>query len=178
MQGGFRRAATAMPLRHSVSDIPASNSPVDNTDWAQAELSSYFKQHPEKLSFQLDRIMDKLRASQGDMQGFIFELDVLIDELNADIDRERGEMAGRDRFMRDYPDVTNEFLHFFLDGIMEAMEKEQAASVGGSGGSSSVGGMMLSPRAATAIPCMRPRSSGSSGSSKERFSNIAKRMPL
>ncbi|GIL85309.1 hypothetical protein Vretifemale_13796 [Volvox reticuliferus] len=101
-----------------------------------------------------------------------------IDELNADIDRERGEMAGRDRFMRDYPDVTNEFLHFFLDGIMEAMEKEQAASVGGSGGSSSVGGMMLSPRAATAIPCMRPRSSGSSGSSKERFSNIAKRMPL
>ncbi|GLI60473.1 hypothetical protein VaNZ11_002632 [Volvox africanus] len=174
MQGGLRRAATAMPLRRSAPDIPASNSPMDNTDWAQAELSSYFKQHPEKLSFQLDRIMDKLRASQGDMQGFIFELDVLIDELNSDIDRERSGMAGRYRFMRDYPDVTNEFLHFFLDGIMEAMEKEQAAPSGGGGSSS--GSMLPSPRGAIAIPGMRPRSSGSNGSSKERFAGVAKRM--
>ena len=48
------------------------------SDWAQSELSSYFKQHPDKLSLQLDRIMDKLRLSQGDMQGFILELDTMV----------------------------------------------------------------------------------------------------
>ncbi|EFJ50507.1 hypothetical protein VOLCADRAFT_103959 [Volvox carteri f. nagariensis] len=195
MDGPLRRSITTAPVRRSVSEIQSSPV-VDNTDWAQAELSSYFKQHPEKLSFQLDRIMDKLRASEGDMQRFIVELDVMIDELNADIDKERCGVAGRDRLMRDYADVTNEFLHFFLDGIMEAMENEQAAEAsatkrgsagssrgGGGGGATFPGSILPAPAARSGalvtknITGMRPRSSGSSGSSKERFTNVAKRLP-
>ncbi|GLC43479.1 hypothetical protein PLESTB_001561600 [Pleodorina starrii] len=184
MQGSLRRAATAP--RRSVPEIPK-EMPVflDNDEWAQSELSSYFKLHPEKLSSQLDRIMDKLRESQGDMQTFILQLDRMIDELNADIDKERRGVAGRDRLMRDYPDVTNEFLHFFLDGIMEAMENEQQApgSSGSGGGASTAGagqhfrgsgGPLLAGGGGGGV--MRPRSSGSSGSSKERFSGVAKRM--
>lgn len=80
MQGNLRRALTALPVRHSVPE--SAECPLDPYDWAQAELSSYFKQHPEKLSNQLDRIMDRLRASQGDMQGFIVELDGMVSPQN------------------------------------------------------------------------------------------------
>ncbi len=101
-----------------------------------------------------------------------------IDHLNADIDRERRGVAGRERLMRDFPDVTNEFLHFFLDGIMEAMEKEQA---GGGGVSSAMPlraslSSVPSGSPAAMLGAMRPRSSGSTGNSRERFSGLAKRM--
>lgn len=75
MEGTLRRASTATPL----SRLPEAVLPVAfDSDWAQAELSSYFKQHPEKLSLQLDRIMDRLRQSHGDMQGFILKLDTMV----------------------------------------------------------------------------------------------------
>jgi hypothetical protein len=79
MQPALRRAATASPLGR-VPEVPVV---VDDNDWAQAELSSYFKQHPEKLSAQLDRIMDKLREAKGDMQGFIVELDGMVSTVKA-----------------------------------------------------------------------------------------------
>ncbi|KAG2424573.1 hypothetical protein HXX76_014453 [Chlamydomonas incerta] len=60
-------------------------------------------------------------------------MDTMIETLNEDIDEERCDVAGRTARMTDYSDVTNDFLHFFLDGVMDAMEKEQSGPAGAGG---------------------------------------------
>ncbi|KAG2493929.1 hypothetical protein HYH03_007860 [Edaphochlamys debaryana] len=95
--------------------------------------------------------MASLRGSTGgDMGPFIVEMDLLITEVNAAIDAERRDAPPRappsagGRMMRDFPDCTNDFLHHFLDGVLEAVEKERASGGGGGRGRAiSAGGMHL-----------------------------------
>ncbi|KXZ55091.1 hypothetical protein GPECTOR_3g246 [Gonium pectorale] len=109
----------------------------------------------------------------------------MIDELNDSIDTERRDVAGRTKFMRDYPEVTNEFLHFFLDGIMEAMEKEQAgvparrtvSAVGRSGGGGGAGVLSgVGPLRPTSTSSGGTGAGSSSSGTKERFSGVSRRL--
>ncbi|GFR48220.1 hypothetical protein Agub_g10080 [Astrephomene gubernaculifera] len=181
MQRGIRRASTALSSRASIASEAPVTQPAWDSDWAQSELSSYFKQHPEKLTHQLDRIVASLRRSQGsDMQAFIMELDGIIEELNATIDHDRRHVEGRNRLMRDYPEVTNEFLHFFLDSVMEELEREQAAGISaphaiGSGPSVVRGGSLSAGGAGGALRPGSGSSSSSSAGGKERFASIPRR---
>ncbi|KAG2448404.1 hypothetical protein HYH02_006296 [Chlamydomonas schloesseri] len=99
-------------------------------------------------------------------------MDTIIETLNEDIDEERRDVAGRTARMTDYSDVTNDFLHFFLDGVMDAMEKEQSgpgalqpsrrasASMGAGGGSSL--------RASSAAPASAGGGSGRFGAARRQ----------
>ncbi|PNW88824.1 hypothetical protein CHLRE_01g045950v5 [Chlamydomonas reinhardtii] len=82
------------------------------------------------------------------MAPFITEMDTMIETLNEDIDEERRGVAGRTSRMADYSDVTNDFLHFFLDGVMDAMEKEQSGLGTGAG----AGGPALQPSRRVSAP--------------------------
>eukprot|EP00198_Chlamydomonas_reinhardtii_P000394 XP_001689729.1 predicted protein [Chlamydomonas reinhardtii] len=107
-----RRAVTAMGTRSVPPPPPVACTVDTGSEWAQAELSTYFKSHPEKLTLLLDRICVLLRnCSNGDMAPFITEMDTMIETLNEDIDEERRGVAGRTSRMADYSDVTNDFLH-------------------------------------------------------------------
>lgn len=59
------------------------------------------------------------------MVAFTSEVDTLVELVNKDIDNERQGVTGRPGLMRNFPEVTIDFLHYFLDGVLAGVEKEQ-----------------------------------------------------